>query len=324
MASKFKLDFDFPPLESTLSIDSKILLLGSCFSESIGQLLTQFKFDTNINPLGTLYNPISIFQEINLGLKGSSDFSPVEREGVWYEWNSHSKISSLSKSETKSIFESSVSELGETLKKVDWIIVTPGSAFVYELVETHRIVANCHGLSQSNFNKRLLSVGEIIEAFKQTQKIVSAINPDVNWLFTVSPVRHLRDGLVNNNISKAVLLQSINGIISENANSHYFPSYEIIMDELRDYRFFKEDLLHPNTIAIKYVWERLVLKAMTSTTQNFIEDWSKILQSMNHKPFSPSSQNHMKFIKKTITEVQKFSKLVDVTSELDTLKKQLL
>ncbi len=248
----------------------------------------------------------------------------IEVQGVNYHWQAHSEVSAINKKDLLSSLDHQLKLTHAQLKKTDWIIITFGSAFVYRLIQSGKIVANCHKVPKSEFTKELLSVMEITTAFKSLLETLKASDIQANILLTVSPVRHIKDGLTENNLSKSVLIQAVQELVSTNEHVHYFPAYEIMIDELRDYRFYKEDLVHPNDQAINYIWHQLVSSYFDSESQKFIEDWSKLQKAINHKPFHPETAQHQQFIRSTIDKLKAFNYQVNVSSEITQLEQQLI
>lgn len=313
----FKLNFNLSPSNAKINLQDKIYLTGSCFSDEIGELLSAYKFNNIHNPFGTLYNPVSIFKTLNGDLDSSNI---LENHGVFYHWDCHGKISSLSDDDLNKTIASSLETSSNFLANTNVVIVTLGTSFVYELKDTGQVVANCHKVPTSKFNKRLLSKEEIVQSFAALHE---KLNSNLNIIFTVSPVRHIRDGLVENNLSKAILLQAVHEIVNEYKNAEYFPAFEIMNDELRDYRFFAEDMAHPSPQAIDYIWERFSDVYFHDDSKSFIRDWAKIRHAMNHKPFQSESVQHQNFLKRTISKLHELSDKIDVSHELNTLQNQL-
>jgi hypothetical protein len=318
----FKLSFPISSSDVKINLRDAILLIGSCFSDSIGNYLNEFKFNTLSNPFGTIYNPISILELIR---HANEDFQPevIKNGDVYYDWKVHSKVSSLSRQNLIDNLHKQQKTFSEFISDAKWIIMTPGTAWGYFLKDTHRLVANCHKMPDRTFRKELLSIKSITDHFEQTYRSVSQINPEIKWILTVSPVRHLRDGLVGNNRSKAILLESVHQVVDQYPNVYYFPAYEIVMDELRDYRFFEENLSHPNQQSINYVWQRFSETYFDKETLSFLHSWSKIRHALKHRPFHPTSESHQQFLKRTISTVREFGSLVDVTNEIKQLKEQI-
>lgn len=252
---------DITPSQWKIGYEDKILMLGSCFSDEIGGQMQQRYLQVTCNPFGTLYNPLSIAQAISLQ---PSAFSPqlVYHEGLWHSMAHHGSFSRADKNEAEQAVRSSIDTMQQALNEASVVIVTFGTAWVYE--KDGHIVGNCHKLPESCFVRRRLTVEEIVAAWKP----VLESYPDKHWLFTVSPIRHIKDGLHENEISKATLLLALEAISHQLSAVSYFPSYEIMLDELRDYRFYADDLVHPSSLAVNYIWERFVDTFCTNQTKN--------------------------------------------------------
>ncbi len=319
----FKLTFDIPPLPTRISLQDRVLLVGSCFSKNVGRRLVDHKFQSVVNPFGTTYNPMSIFRLLDSSFEGEVDEDAIfEQDGVYYSWDTHSALSHPDRAELSRMIAAAHDSVRQ-LKQRSWIIVTPGTAWVYERKVDGRLVANCHRMPEKEFNKRLLSKEEILDAFGATHKRVSAINSETNWLFTVSPVRHIRDGLVENNRSKAILQDAIHSLVERYENCFYFPSYEIVIDELRDYRFYDRDLVHPNELAIDYVWDQFCDTCLDEGTADFVREWRDIRKAIAHRPKHPGSSAHQKFLNATILRLKRLENKIDIADELLQLQSQL-
>lgn len=313
----FKLTFDIPTSEKKISLRDPVYLTGSCFSDSIGEKLSLHKFKTLSNPFGTLYNPISIFKTLSTKLDPTHS---IESQGVFYHWDCHGKISGLTKGE----LHDSVSHVSDNslsfLENANFSIITLGTSFVYKLNSSGNIVANCHKLPSDNFSKFILSMDEITDSFKDLHE---TLKKNLTIIFTVSPVRHIRDGLVENNLSKAILIESVHELVSRYENVYYFPAYEIMNDELRDYRFFANDMVHPSPQAVDYIWEKFIQCYCDTETLKFMSGWNKIMSALQHTPFQPKSKEHQKFLNKTLEKLNELGKEVDVTREIETIENQL-
>lgn len=319
----FKLDFDIPPLAKKIDHKDSILMLGSCFVDSIGKHLQDHKFEVSVNPLGTLFNPISIFNGLNIALEKQS-MQPIEqRNDLFFSWDTHSQWSGKSEDDLRTALAQEFQTIGTHIEMAQWIMITLGTAHVYERNASEQIVANCHKFPQQDFSKRLLSIQEITKAFQETQAYVKAINPDVHWLFTVSPVRHMKDGLIENNQSKSILIQSVSEIVHQFDHCHYFPAYEIMIDELRDYRFYKEDMIHPNDQAIRYIWEAFQAAGFNKATRQFCDRWVKLLSALRHRPIHSKSKDHQLFLDATRRKLKELENMVDITAELEILDAQI-
>ena len=314
----FKLDLQIPASDSEISLGDKIYLAGSCFSDEIGKKLGANKFKYLSNPFGTIYNPISIFKT----LEGSLDSDhTVRSQDVFYHWDCHGQISGLQKEELSIKVNTALESSQEFLNEADHLIITLGTSFVYRLNSTNHIVANCHKVPSQEFTKELLTKEEIVNSFA---KIYEGLNNKLNIVLTVSPVRHIRDGLAENNLSKAVLINSVHEIVLQYPNVHYFPAYEIVIDELRDYRFFAEDLVHPSSQAIDYVWTKFSETYFKKETQTLLASWSDLRLAIQHQAFQPRSAAHQNFLRQTIKKVENLKSKIDVSDELKHLQDQLL
>lgn len=288
------------PLEkqsnNLIDYNSTVLLFGSCFVENIGDKLSYFKFQNTQNPFGVLFHPKAIETLIQKSIKG--DFYNEEdlfyHNEQWHCFDVHSRLSNVSKSELLNNLNSILEITNKGVKQATHIIITLGTSWVYRLVETHKIVANCHKVSQKQFNKELLSIEDISAVLKNILSLIKGINEDVTVIFTVSPIRHIKDGFVENMRSKAHLLSAIHQVVGN--QSFYFPSFEIMMDELRDYRFYKEDMIHPNTTAINYIWERFKSVWINDNAFKIMDEVDIIQKGLQHKPFNPNSDAHQKFL----------------------------
>lgn len=243
---------DIKPSEWKIGYEDKILMVGSCFSDEIGDQMKQRYLNVSCNPFGTLYNPLSIARALTM-----TEVPPlVEHDGLWHSMAHHGSLSRADKHEAEQAVGASIAVMQQALQEATVVIVTFGTAWVYE--QDGVIVGNCHKLPENCFRRRRLRVDEIVETWRPLLERY----PDKHWLFTVSPIRHIRDGLHENQLSKATLLQAVEEL------GDYFPSYEIMLDELRDYRFYADDLVHPSSMAVNYIWERFVDTFCTQQTKN--------------------------------------------------------
>ncbi len=255
---------DIKPSEWKIGYEDKILLLGSCFSDEIGAQMKQRYMQVTCNPFGTLYNPLSIAQAINLQIFNSSNckLPLVEYDGLWHSMAHHGSFSRPAKEEAEEAVNESIIAMQKALNEATVVIVTFGTAWVYEMKGD--VVGNCHKLPEKLFTRRRLSVEDIVAAWRPILEQYK----DKHWIFTVSPIRHIKDGLHENQLSKATLLQAVEVISHQLSVVSYFPSYEIVLDELRDYRFYADDLVHPSSMAVSYIWERFVDTFCTNQTKN--------------------------------------------------------
>ncbi len=300
------------PKETRHPIDynSKIFLLGSCFSENIGNQLEYYKFQSSQNPFGILFHPKAIETLISnaINKKAYSEEDIFDLNERYHCFDAHSLLSSSSKKEILQNLNQGIQLTNQQLQKSTHIVITLGTAWVYRDIESDRIVANCHKVPQKKFLKELLSVEEIAESLDAIIALIRDINPKVNFIFTVSPVRHLKDGFIENQRSKAHLISAIHQVVNPRNKIFYFPSYEVMMDELRDYRFYNEDMIHPNQTAINYIWEKFVKGWISEASHHLMKEVDSIQKRLLHKPFNPKSEEHKIFLAKLAKDKTSISK----------------
>ena len=280
---KLQTEIEIKPSAWKIGYEDKILMLGSCFSDEIGEQMQQRNMQVICNPFGTLYNPLSIAQAINYNAHAQL----IEYDGLWHSMAHHGSFSRPTKEEAEAAVAQSVAEMQKALREATVVIVTFGTAWVYEWAlseqsERSAIVANCHKMPESWFTRRRLTVDEIVSAW---QPVIDRY-PDKHWIFTVSPIRHIRDGLHENQLSKATLLMAVNELVNQSyeRSVQYFASYEILLDELRDYRFYADDLVHPSSLAVRYIWERFADTFCTPQTRNRMQIELKRWKQSQHRP----------------------------------------
>ena len=296
----FRTNIQLTKEHNQIDYNSRLLLIGSCFSENIYQKLDYYKFQTSSNPLGILFNPIAIENLLTNAINETeftkkNIFNLNER---WHCFDAHSDISAISEEEILQNLNTAITSTNKQLKNASHLIITLGTARIYRHIESDTIVGNCHKVPQKKFLQELLSVEEIIDSLEKIIKLVKAENPLINIIFTVSPVRHLKDGFVENTVSKAHLISAINTIVEPRNNTYYFPSYEIMMDDLRDYRFYNKDMVHPNELAINYIWEQFKTVWINEKSTSVMNEVETIQKGLAHKPFNESSKQHQLFLKK--------------------------
>jgi len=277
---KLTTSFDIPNHTQPIAYDSKMVLLGSCFSQNIGDKLAYYGFDAMVNPFGVIFNPHSLMVLMERSL--TDGFSDIDISET-FSYLAHSDLDGVDKNETLTNLQKSGSQLKTELESASHLILTLGTAWIYEFKETGTIVANCHQQPQKLFNKRLLTIDEISQSLQHIKSLVNAVNPGVQIILTLSPVRHTKDGMVENSRSKARLHEAIQQQC-ENENAYYFPAFEILMDELRDYRFYARDMIHPNATAVDYVWLRFRESVINTNTSNAIKSIEKYRKLAAHRP----------------------------------------
>ncbi|MEZ4795716.1 MAG: GSCFA domain-containing protein [Flavobacteriaceae bacterium] len=290
------------PLEkksnNLIDYNSKILLLGSCFVENIGNKLNYYKFKNLQNPFGILFQPLAIEKLITNAIN-EKEFTEDDiffYNEQWHCYDAHSKLSQVAKENLLIDLNNQIGLTTQQLNNSTHIIITLGTAWVYRHIETDAIVANCHKVPQKKFLKELLSVDEILESLGSIITLIRSVNKKASIIFTVSPVRHLKDGFVENTQSKAHLISAIHQVVEPRHNVHYFPSYEIMMDELRDYRFYNEDMIHPNQTAINYIWEKFKTVWISKDAIETMCVVEEVQRGLLHKPFNPNSDAHLQFL----------------------------
>lgn len=304
---KLKTEIPIKKNSNPITYDSNVILIGSCFSDNIGNKLKYYKFNTIVNPNGILFNPVSIENVINEAVseKHYTEDDLILFDGLWHSFNHHSKFSNSSPELSEK--NKNVLEFHEALKATTHIFITLGTAWVYRHIKTNTIVGNCHKIPQAAFKKELLSVVEIEKKLNSILEQIKVLNPNTLVTFTVSPVRHLKDGFVENQRSKAHLLSAIHRTIY-NDNATYFPAYEIMMDELRDYRFYKEDMVHPNKLAINYIWKKFVDVFIKEDNIKIMSTVGQLQNDLAHRPIHPESDSHKKFLATAENKLEVFRK----------------
>lgn len=284
--------------------EDKLLLLGSCFSENIGGKLSYYKFQSVTNPFGILFNPVAIENVIEAAVlnKTFTEEDVCELNGVWKSFVAHSDLNALNRLQTVINLQEAQQQLRDQLQEVSHLFITLGTAWVYRHIEKDLVVANCHKVPQKEFSKELLSVDEITQSLSKTITLVKTFNPNINITFTISPVRHLKDGFIENTQSKSHLIAAVHQLV-DGQSVHYFPAYEIVMDELRDYRFYTKDMLHPNEQAIDYIWEKFMEVYASAKAKQTQQKVASIQNGLSHRPFNPKSDSHQTFLKKLKTNI---------------------
>jgi hypothetical protein len=311
--------------EFQISLKSKILTLGSCFSDVLGNYLVENKIECLANPFGNVFNLSSISCLLDGLLKNSenNEDTIVENDGVFFHYNYHSEIRDFNRiglvDKIKTLNQSTAS----FLKSANYLIITLGTSWVYEQKQTQKIVSNCHKQKASLFNKKLLGEKEQLDIFQNIYSKLKTFNPNLKIILTVSPVRHIKDTLQLNSVSKSILRTLCYNITNRYSDTYYFPSYEIVIDDLRDYRFYKSDLIHPNEQAEKYILNIFSETYFDNNLKIFINDWKKIKTGIDHKPFNPKSKNHQKFLQNLLIKIQTFENQIDISKEEAAIKNQI-
>ncbi len=303
-----KLQTSIPFVKASPQIDysSKLMLLGSCFAEHIASKLKHYQFQSTSNPFGILFNPVAIEKLLHRSLERQryAENELFYLNGLWHCFDAHSDLSRTSNKEALDALNKALDKTHEQVIEASHIIITLGTAWVYRHAENKRVVANCHKVPQKEFTKELLPVEEITKALRNILTLVESANKSATVLFTVSPVRHLKDGFVENNRSKAHLITAIHSLVDGKAVK-YFPSYELVMDELRDYRYYARDMVHPNELAVDYVWERFKEVWIDAHSLPIMEAVDQVQKGLQHRPLHPESENHKEFVKSLKSSIAK-------------------
>ncbi|TKG92441.1 GSCFA domain protein [Puteibacter caeruleilacunae] len=310
--SDFRTIVEVPEYEWEIDYSSKIMMLGSCFSENIGEILQDLKYNVDLNPFGILYNPVSIKNslEILLARRLFKEDDLFEYGGKWNSYFHHSRFSSVDKGEAVSLINERINHGADALESLDYLVITFGTSWIYELKTTGLVVSNCHRVPASEFSRYRISVMEMIDEYRDLLERLWSRNPKLKVLFTVSPIRHWKDGAVENQLSKSMLImlvhQLVKGFGEERVN--YFPSYEIMMDDLRDYRFYADDMLHPSQQAVKYIWKRFKNSLLIAEDESLRKQINKLNKAVHHRAMNSNSIEYEKFVKKQLKGIENLKK----------------
>lgn len=308
--SSFRTSEEIAKAKISINHQQQILLMGSCFAQNIGERLRQHKFSTLSNPFGILYNPISIQDGLKLLLEGKKikEEALFYQHDLWHSFQHHGQFSHPNKQIALTQIDESLANGKGFLEKTNRIILTFGTAHVFILKKNNSIVANCHKLPATDFSRKRLSIDEIVKPMLSILKKLKTNQADLEVILTVSPVRHVRDGFIENQKSKASLLLSIDEICRQLEFAHYFPAYELVMDDLRDYRFYKADMIHPNETAIEYIWEKFQQSFFTKETIDLSKKLNAIVKASRHRLLHPQSNGAVKFVNNHLQKIATLEK----------------
>lgn len=328
--NQFYTEIEIPKYKWSAGYKDKLIFIGSCFSENIGNQLKRLKFNTDINPFGTLYNPSSVLKSIKILLseKEYKKEDLFKKDGLWGSFDHHGKFSCSTQKETLKKINDRIDFSRTFIKQANYLFLTFGTSWVYYLKSTGQIVSNCHKFSENYFQRKLLTPNEIINEYKKFLPELWTANPNLKIIFTVSPIRHKRDGYIDNQISKSVLIYSIHKIMETfgKEKCNYFPSYEIMMDELRDYRFYDSDMIHPGQVAIDYILEKIKNTLISKESLILMEKISKIIKAREHRILHSGSESHMKFVTQNITKINDLTEkypYINLSEEKNYFAKQI-
>lgn len=326
---EFSTRISIPKPPFTFSYADPVVLTGSCFAENIGKKLADARFAVDINPFGILYNPASVARAVRRLLRPDryAERDLFLRDGLYHSFDHHSRFSAVSEVACLEEMNERLEHSADAFKKARRLIVTFGTAYIYRLKDDGRIVSNCHKLPENRFERTRLSVEEVVGEWRELLRSVWELNPEMKVLFTVSPVRHWKDGAHANQLSKSVLLLAVETLQEEfPEQTGYFPSYELMMDELRDYRFYADDMLHPSPLAVEYIWQRFVEWGLSPEATGLLKEWREIQKALNHKPFRPESEAYRQFILQTLLKMERIREKMpsfDLAKEIEIIKSKL-
>ena len=309
---QFRTQIPIPKSNFAIGYDSTVVSLGSCFAVNMAEKLEYFKFQNTANPFGILFHPIAIENFLDFAVNGKrlSEKDVFFHQERWHSFDAHSDLSNSNKAVFLQNANTAIDSTQNQLTKATHIIITYGTAWVYREKTSGNVVANCHKVPQQQFEKEILSVKSIDNSIQKTIALIQKINPTAQIIFTISPVRHIKDGFSENQWSKSNLISALQSAIKDQSSNNltYFPSYEIMMDELRDYRFYAEDMIHPSQIAIDYIWKRFADTTISEAAHVLMEKIATIQKGRAHRPFHIESESHQEFLERlrnSITELQK-------------------
>ncbi len=325
----FRTEVEVGKFSKKIEYDSKVMFLGSCFATNVGEKFKSVRLDTMVNPYGVIYNPISVANTLQaiIDRRIFSDEELKFKGEYWHSFYHHSSFSDRNKESCLQKINDSNQKAHNYLKSCDYIFITFGTAWVYQWKENEQIVSNCHKYPAKEFNRFVLNIDEIVSVYKKLLTELLVLNPGIQIVFTVSPVRHWKDGAHGNQISKSTLLLAIESIVDQFESSSYFPAYELLLDDLRDYRFYDVDMIHPNSVAIDYIWRKLESCIFSGKTLEYIKEMYKLVKAIGHRPYDSTSESYQSFLNNQIEKIRylkdKYPK-VDFSSDLNIFKSKIV
>lgn len=309
-----------------ICLNDRFVTVGSCFAEVMGRQLTDLKLHVLNNPFGTVFNPVSITKLLQLSLNKQTPDEDLylERDGTWFHYDFHSSLWASTRQELANCLAERLQQTRQALLEANWLMLTLGTATVYRHIDTQQVVANCHKIPGQQFEKYLYGIDHLRDELNTLLKKLHRLNPALRVIVTVSPVRHTRDTLPINQVSKSMLRVLCHELTVWNDWVHYFPSYEIMIDDLRDYRFYEADLIHPNAQAQEYIFEKFVQCAFDNELRSFVTEWTSIRKALTHRPFNSQSAGHQAFLNGLLKRLDKLRDLVDVETERSIVLEQLV
>ncbi len=300
-----------------LRLTDRILTTGSCFAEVMGNRLATHKLTVLNNPFGTVFNPVSMAKQLLLALSGQQPDEQLylEREGLWFHYDFHSSLWAHTREDLAALLTERLAQVGTALRQANWLLLTLGTAVVYRHINTGQVVANCHKQPGHLFEKYLYHIDHVRDEMTRLLKALRRANPTLRVLLTVSPVRHTRDTLPLNQVSKSTLRVVAHELTTWNEGVQYFPAYELMQDDLRDYRFYEADLIHPTAQAHDYIFEKFAQSAFDAELRHFIAEWGAIRQALAHRPLHTQSPAYGQFLTKLLTRLDALPSCIDTSAE---------
>lgn len=319
---KLMLSFESKTVHNPLSYRDKLLFIGSCFSDNVGAKLEEAKFQVRYNPTGILFDPLSLSKHLHHWAENKRfmEENLFEANGLWHSWLHHSDFSSPTASQTLESINSAIQQTHQYLLSANYLFITLGTAYSYHLKREDLPVANCHKTPGEWFTKNLISIEETVSSLEQGIKSVREVNPAIQVVFTVSPVKHLRDGIIENTRSKARLIEAVHQLTDTVERCSYFPAYELVTDVLRDYRFYAEDMAHPGNQAVRFVLEHFCQTYMESHTRELMSDVLQIISAQKHRPLHPNTPAHRQFLKFFLEKTNRLKEVLPMVSWDDQLR----
>jgi GSCFA family len=321
----FRTELHLKSPDFKFGLQHPVFTIGSCFADQIGTQLKQNKFNASINPLGIIYNPLSIHRALHYSINADTpgEETYVSQRGLWNNYDFHSLFSTPDREEIVSKIKQSINAAHNFLRKTEVLIITYGTAWAYEQNDNGELVANCHKVDSKHFNKVLQTPDQIEKSFHGLYEKLKSLNKPIKIILTVSPVRHIKDTLELNQVSKSILRLACHNIQSKYSEVEYFPAYEIMMDDLRDYRFYERDMIHPSREAIEYIWDKFSHHYFDDSTKDFMQQWESISADLQHRAFHPEADAHQKFLKETIKKLEALRQIANVEDEIALITSKL-
>ena len=304
---KFRTEIQIKNPQNSIEHDDPIATIGSCFAENIADYLIRFRFNVLNNPFGILYNPISILNVLSLITSGRefTEEDLVFHDNLWHSWYHHGSFSHPDAHQCLTRINNQLQKAKQFFSECNYLIITYGTAYVFEHIESGMIVSNCHKIPSNKFKRYRLNMDDIEKNINKTIKLAKALSPSIKVIFSVSPIRHLKDGMIDNQISKSSLVLALQNTIRDEDWCFYFPAYEIMMDDLRDYRFYESNLTHPNQMAIEYIWDKFSESWLSEDCNSTIKDIEKLNQARVHTSLFPGSKKDIEFKQKQLELLEK-------------------